>query len=116
MDAGPLLLQRVVAPQVILSLLLWGISLTLYRYIHETVWRDEDIRVIHYILKDKPWLDRPPVSDKEQYEETKRWWWASYGRLLESLSKDGRDDDIQYIEGQVGPKTHAQTPTLESIV
>ena len=83
---------------------------------HSAIWRDEDIRVIHYIFKDKPWVDRPPASDAETYEVTKRWWWHSYDGLLEGLGKDGREEDIKYIERQVGPKIHANTPTLESIV
>jgi hypothetical protein len=48
-------------------------------------------------------MDRPPKSDDEPYEVVKRWWWASYDSLIETMTKDGRGD-IDYLEALVGPK------------
>jgi hypothetical protein len=106
MDASPILLQCPQAgpvslsPRSFYSLLS---SLTRRRHTHPDLWRDDDIRVVHYILHDKPWMDRPPKSDDEPYEVVKRWWWASYDSLIETMTKDGRDD-IDYLETLVGPK------------
>ncbi|KAG8760380.1 hypothetical protein FRC14_003237 [Serendipita sp. 396] len=72
------------------------------RKTHASFWRDEDIRVVHYILDDKPWKDRP--TDDESYEEVKRWWWKSYETFVEDLRCTGRHDDISFVEGLVGEK------------
>ncbi|KIM24985.1 glycosyltransferase family 8 protein [Serendipita vermifera MAFF 305830] len=80
-------------------------ALKTLKYVHPEFWRDEDIRAIHYILRDKPWTVRPPASETETYEPTMRWWWASYNELLEKLETDGRKVDIGYIESHVAPKT-----------
>ncbi|KAG8835470.1 hypothetical protein FRC17_003037 [Serendipita sp. 399] len=72
------------------------------RKTHASFWKDEDIRVVHYIHDDKPWKDRP--SDEESYEEVKRWWWKSYETFIDDLRATGCQDDILFIEGLVAER------------
>lgn len=40
---------------------------------HPQIWRDEDVKNIHYIL-DKPWDDKAKGCSKEA---THLWWWEA---------------------------------------
>ena len=57
-------------------------ALKTLREIHKPLWRDEEIRCLHYILSDKPWYGRVPGS---QYEEIDGWWWARFEMLREDM-------------------------------
>jgi lipopolysaccharide biosynthesis glycosyltransferase len=57
-------------------------ALKTLRVIHANLWRDEEIRCLHYILPDKPWHTR--VGDKEmsgEYDELHMWWWEKFDQL-----------------------------------
>ena len=51
-------------------------ALKTLRYIHRPLWRDEEVRCLHYILKDKPWTQ--PRGTGGDYEELNSWWWDRY--------------------------------------
>jgi lipopolysaccharide biosynthesis glycosyltransferase len=68
------------------------------------LWKDEDIRVVHYIQDDKPWKIPPPKTNDVPYEETDRWWWKSYDSMVTAMADGGLVEDITYIEGLVGPR------------
>ncbi|GBE77924.1 nucleotide-diphospho-sugar transferase [Sparassis latifolia] len=53
------------------------------RLIHKPMWRDEEVRCLHYILKDKPW-HQPPGTGGE-FEEVNKWWWDRYERVAAEL-------------------------------
>lgn len=44
-------------------------ALKTLRWCHKEIWRDEDVKNIHYILAPKPWEER------ESEDETHKWWW-----------------------------------------
>ena len=45
--------------------------------IHGAIWRDNEIRNIHYLLNPKPWDETPG----EESDPTHKWWWAvNYNR------------------------------------
>ncbi|GAA5866408.1 hypothetical protein JCM3774_004670 [Rhodotorula dairenensis] len=69
-------------------------ALKTLRYCHAAMWRDEDVKNVHYILK-KPWYCQLPESDPDH--ETHSWWWDSFHRLQRSW--DGPDWDV--VEGTV---------------
>ena len=56
--------------------------------VHAPIWRDNEIKNIHYILSPKPWDEKP---GKEKYE-THKWWWAYQLERLEEEKKQGIDD------------------------
>ncbi|KAF8708445.1 Glycosyl transferase family 8, partial [Rhizoctonia solani] len=49
---------------------------------HSAIWRDENIRNVHYIFKDKPWV-LPEDTEKldEQFHVIHGWWWDEWRRL-----------------------------------
>ena len=73
-------------------------ALKTLRKIHQPLWRDEEIRCLHYILAMKPW--RTKVVD-EWEEEMHQWWWDRY-RLLEGrLSHEGDEETLKLIRENI---------------
>ncbi|KAI0936171.1 hypothetical protein AcW1_000473 [Taiwanofungus camphoratus] len=60
-------------------------ALKTLRVIHKPMWRDEEVRCLHYILPDKPW-STPPGSGGD-YEEVHQWWWDRYQVLEKQMQK-----------------------------
>jgi lipopolysaccharide biosynthesis glycosyltransferase len=59
---------------------------------HTPLWRDEEIRCLHYVFKDKPWKAR--VGEKGtggEYEDINRWWWEMLDKLAEMMKVDDPD-------------------------
>ncbi|KDN50215.1 hypothetical protein RSAG8_01551, partial [Rhizoctonia solani AG-8 WAC10335] len=59
------------------------------RKCHNVIWRDENVRNVHYILKDKPWV-LPEGTDKldEQFHVVHEWWWDEWRRLEAEMKKE----------------------------
>ncbi|EPQ28292.1 uncharacterized protein PFL1_04119 [Pseudozyma flocculosa PF-1] len=79
--------------------------------VHPNIWRDQEVRNVHYIL-DKPWkLGRPgtPANPKDIDAEIHSWWWDAFDRLRQPArynSKDGSfaissDDWRECVESYV---------------
>ncbi|TFY83780.1 hypothetical protein EWM64_g240 [Hericium alpestre] len=67
-------------------------ALKTLRVIHKPLWRDEEIRCLHYILHDKPWQAR--VGEKGtggEYEDVNRWWWEQLEGVVSDLEKSDPD-------------------------
>lgn len=81
-------------------------ALKTLRNAHPTVWKDEEVRVVHYILSDKPWQERPPKEEKDNgsYELVKRWWWEIYESMISTWEAEGRRADVEYLERFIAPK------------
>lgn len=60
-------------------------ALKTLRVIHADLWRDEEVRCLHYILADKPWQSRITVGD---FGEVHQWWWDRYAMLGEEMKND----------------------------
>jgi hypothetical protein len=48
------------------------------RDVHGAIWRDEEVKNVHYIFAVKPWQEGPPAVDQETGEGTdvlNAWWW-----------------------------------------
>lgn len=58
-------------------------ALKTLREIHKPLWRDEEIRCIHYILHEKPW--HQPRGTAKEYELLNSWWWDKYEQLGEQM-------------------------------
>lgn len=50
------------------------------------MWNDEQVRCIHYILSDKPWLSRrnPDVNAKH-FGVLHDWWWQEFDKLSHEM-------------------------------
>lgn len=55
-------------------------ALKTLRWCHTDVWKDEDVKIVHYILTPKPWDDT-----RESKEETHKWWWKIEDERLARL-------------------------------
>ncbi|EJD03848.1 nucleotide-diphospho-sugar transferase [Fomitiporia mediterranea MF3/22] len=81
-------------------------ALKTLRVIHEKLWRDEDIRCVHYILGDKPWKKRPNREEGKQgpHYEVNSWWWDAYFRLQREIERVRTEDNekaLGYVEQYV---------------
>jgi Glycosyl transferase family 8 len=64
-------------------------ALKTLRTIHKNLWRDEEVRCLHYILPDKPWKARVGEGDPvDDLTELDRWWWERFDRLVGELKDD----------------------------
>ena len=58
-------------------------ALKTLRTVHEPIWRDEEVKNIHYILSPKPWDEKPG----EESQETHKWWTkANLDRIADEKS------------------------------
>lgn len=62
------------------------------RYWHENIWRDEEVRALHYIV-DKPWerrIARDGIAGHLGRDGvTHGWWWEVWGEWVEGRRGDG---------------------------
>ena len=75
------------------------------RECHSNLWRDEDIKVLHYILQ-KPWQSR--TVTKDTIGITHQLWWDAYAELESNWHRAGNATRDQLwkdvVEPQVAPK------------
>lgn len=73
-------------------------ALKALRKIHQPLWRDEEIRCLHYILAVKPWQTK--VVD-EWEKEMHQWWWDRYHLLEGRLSQKGDEEALRLVRENV---------------
>ncbi|KAL6703909.1 hypothetical protein ACN47E_008945 [Coniothyrium glycines] len=56
--------------------------------VHHQIWRDEEVKNMHYILSPKPWDEAPGKVSNENHE----WWWTVNTERLEEEKKRGISD------------------------
>jgi lipopolysaccharide biosynthesis glycosyltransferase len=56
--------------------------------VHGAIWRDECVKIVHFILVPKPWNERPG----EESNETHKWWWDLNGQRVSEEKKKGLAD------------------------
>ncbi|CAD6439499.1 33922979-5fb2-4353-aea3-91d2f6de76cc-CDS [Sclerotinia trifoliorum] len=80
-------------------------ALKTWRHWHPEMWRDEDVRALHYIV-DKPWRARVPASGIAGYKGndgvTHGWWWEAYGEWEEERREAGEMGILELVSGLVG--------------
>ena len=64
-----------------------------WKGVHDTLWRDDEVKNVHYILNPKPWEEEEEFAKSGAVtDETHRWWFeANKRRKLEEKTK-GIDD------------------------
>lgn len=59
-----------------------------HKGVHDQIWRDDEVKNVHYILSPKPWDEKPG----EEKEESHKWWHAvNQERLAEEKKQDISD-------------------------
>lgn len=61
-------------------------ALKTLRWCHKEIWRDEEVKNVHYILAPKPW------DKKESEDETHKWWWKMNEERVEVEKGRGVED------------------------
>lgn len=56
--------------------------------VHDAIWRDDQVKIVHYILSPKPWDEKA----EEVKEESHVWWHEMNARRLEEERSRGIDD------------------------
>ena len=114
-DESPLTSTFLFADQDVLSELFKGRwrplpyiynALKTLRVVHASLWRDDDVKCIHYILADKPWKARPKLDGTgSEYEELHKWWWDALELLKEEMTGAGSSEEERkawaYVENTV---------------
>ncbi|TKA76048.1 hypothetical protein B0A49_01283 [Cryomyces minteri] len=59
-----------------------------WKGVHDAIWKDDEVKNVHFILSPKPW-DKAP---DESTEDTSRWWWRLNNERLEEERKRGIED------------------------
>ncbi len=59
-----------------------------WKDVHAPIWRDDEVKNIHYILSPKPWDETPGVESNESH----KWWWTYNFERLEKEKKVGVHD------------------------
>lgn len=73
-------------------------ALKTLRKIHQPLWRDEEIRCLHYILAVKPWQTK--VVD-EWEKEMHQWWWDRYRLLEDRLGQGGDEETLRLVKENI---------------
>lgn len=75
-------------------------ALKTWRYWHPEIWRDEEVRNLHYIV-DKPWSKRVGKDGKAGYLGndgiTHGWWWTEYERWVEARKEMGETKPLELM-------------------
>lgn len=59
-----------------------------WKGVHDAIWRDSEVKNVHYILTPKPWDLKPG----QEMEEPIKWWWGLNSERLEEERRRGIDD------------------------
>lgn len=59
-----------------------------WKDVHAPIWRDDEVKNVHWILSPKPWDEKPGEST----DETHNWWWAGNKQRLADEASRGIED------------------------
>ena len=63
-----------------------------WKGVHDTIWRDHEVRNVHYILSPKPWDENEEDKKSGDRDGTHTWWWdANLRRLKEEQVREIND-------------------------
>ncbi|KAI6132726.1 glycosyltransferase family 8 protein [Pisolithus croceorrhizus] len=62
--------------------------------IHKPLWRDEEIKCLHYILADKPWHARVSQDGRGEYDKCNQWWWDRFEEMVVKMQENGEDWEL----------------------
>ena len=64
-------------------------ALKTLRWCHAPIWKDDEVKNVHYILSPKPWDEKKG----EGADETHAWWWKFNDERKAAEKKQGIDDE-----------------------
>ncbi|KAH7106713.1 nucleotide-diphospho-sugar transferase [Auriculariales sp. MPI-PUGE-AT-0066] len=72
---------------------------------HAHMWRDEEVKVVHYVLPDKPWHRREWGNNP--YATLYQWWWDAYDMVRDEMllkNPTFAAQDLAYLEHHMSPR------------
>ncbi|KAF5337221.1 hypothetical protein D9611_003289 [Ephemerocybe angulata] len=66
--------------------------------VHPQLWDEAEVRCLHYILADKPWISRN--APRPQFQAMDNWWWGAYDEMHEEMEKTD-PEGAQWVASQV---------------
>lgn len=63
-----------------------------WKGVHDQIWRDSEVKNVHYILSPKPWEETEEQKKAEGRDESHQWWWSMNEKRLERERKEGVND------------------------
>ena len=61
-----------------------------WKGVHDAIWRDEEVKCVHYILSPKPWDEDEAEKKREDRDGLHAWWWrVNEERQREEKEKGG---------------------------
>ena len=65
--------------------------------IHKSLWKDDEVKCIHYILADKPWKSKPYSNGHVgDFDALNQWWWDAYNDLAKQ-AKNWSPADWEFV-------------------
>jgi alpha-N-acetylglucosamine transferase len=61
-------------------------------YVHAPIWRDDQVKNVHYILSPKPWDETETEKESPKRDETHAWWWKINDERKQEEKGRGFDD------------------------
>lgn len=61
--------------------------------VHDTIWRDNNVKNVHYILSPKPW-DKIPEGLLKEQDPSHVWWIEMNAERINDEEKKGKKDDF----------------------
>ncbi|KAF2679657.1 glycosyltransferase family 8 protein [Lentithecium fluviatile CBS 122367] len=97
-------------------------ALKTWRYWHANIWRDGEVKVLHYIV-DKPWAARVGVGEgrrkvagyKGDDGVTHGWWWEKYGAWVGERRARGETEMVATVEEFVAGESGAGSEELYAV-
>ncbi|CAG8095071.1 unnamed protein product [Penicillium salamii] len=62
--------------------------------VHDAIWRDDEVRAVHYIFATKPWHETYKEGETEGLDETGIWWWRANWERMARERKAGVEDQF----------------------
>lgn len=79
---------------------------------HSSLWRDDKVKIIHYILQ-KPWKSR--VVEQDVIGSTHKYWWDEYERIERMWLKSGNSTKIALWKEVVQPQVASNEVNVETL-
>jgi lipopolysaccharide biosynthesis glycosyltransferase len=62
--------------------------------VHDFIWRDEEVRAVHYIFATKPWHEEKREGEIDGLDETGVWWWRANWERMRTEREAGVEDQF----------------------
>lgn len=66
--------------------------------VHDVIWKNEEVRIVHYIFAAKPWHETRKEGQTAGLDEMETWWWRANWQRMDMERKAGIRDWCSVID------------------